>query len=93
MKKVVSYVAFDGTSFATPEECIEFEANHPFINESDIIFYSDNGKKIRDICDNALLDCNKFIANSEAGLVTYQLYRERMQLKVPPTPLSWAFPS
>lgn len=86
MREIVRYEALDGKLFASKEDCIAYEKDHPFLDPKEIKFYSENGKKIKDPNENVFLDSNRFIAFTERGLTAYQDYCRRMGIKVPEDP-------
>ena len=83
MREVIRYEAFDGAVFNTQEECEYYEKNHIFRDESRIIFYSSNNKKIKNPCEFVFLDSNKFQVFDEQALIAYQLYCDNLKIARP----------
>lgn len=83
MRKIVRYEALDGRPFDNEEDCLKYEANHPFLNPKEIQFYSLRGKKIKSPCESVFIDSNRFVVYTPQALQTYQDYCERFHIKAP----------
>lgn len=92
MREVIRYEAFDGAVFNTQEECEYYEKNHIFNDESRIIFYSFNNKKIKNPCEFVFIDSNRFQVFDEQALIAYQLYCDNLKIARPETSKYVTFP-
>lgn len=92
MREIIRYEAFDGVVFNTQEECEYYEKNHIFNDESRIIFYSFNNKKIKNPCEFVFIDSNRFQVFDEQALIAYQLYCDNLKIARPKSGKYATFP-
>ena len=85
MRKIETWIAFDGTHFSTEDECYQYEKFSPLGKPDQIQFYDSFGQPTTPT-EDSLLHCDSFIVYNITALHWYHDYCLRVGITAPKDP-------